>query len=125
MNISGGRSLSLFEVQEAAGIVASASDDEFNMIFGSVINENLTDEIIVTVIATGFTEKTGGESLKEWTFEKEPFQITARMRSKSSRKTGNNQKKTSISQRFSGGGKKPAYGSINKKPLQGKGLLFQ
>jgi cell division protein FtsZ len=57
MNITGGHNLSLFEVQEAAEIVASASNEELNMIFGSVINENLTDEIIVTVIATGFTEQ--------------------------------------------------------------------
>ncbi|MFL6556642.1 MAG: cell division protein FtsZ [Bacillus sp. (in: firmicutes)] len=57
MNITGGNNLSLFEVQEAADIVASASHEELNMIFGSVINENLVDEIIVTVIATGFTEK--------------------------------------------------------------------
>jgi cell division protein FtsZ len=56
MNITGGMNLSLYEVQEAADIVASASDQEVNMIFGSVINENLKDEIIVTVIATGFRE---------------------------------------------------------------------
>jgi cell division protein FtsZ len=57
MNITGGSNLSLFEVQEAASIVASASDDELNMIFGSVINENLNDQILVTVIATGFKEQ--------------------------------------------------------------------
>ncbi|AZU61439.1 cell division protein FtsZ [Neobacillus mesonae] len=57
MNISGGTNLSLYEVQEAADIVASASDQEVNMIFGSVINEDLKDEIIVTVIATGFNEE--------------------------------------------------------------------
>src|SRR3954453_19652635 len=56
MNITGGSNLSLYEVQEAADIVASASDQEGNMIFGSVINENLKDEIVVTVIATGFSE---------------------------------------------------------------------
>ncbi|MFJ7747181.1 cell division protein FtsZ [Peribacillus sp. NPDC097295] len=56
LNITGGTNLSLFEVQEAADIVATASDQEVNMIFGSVINENLKDEIVVTVIATGFTE---------------------------------------------------------------------
>ncbi|MFC5463848.1 cell division protein FtsZ [Lederbergia graminis] len=56
MNISGGTNLSLYEVQEAADIVASASDQEVNMIFGSVINENLKDEIVVTVIATGFND---------------------------------------------------------------------
>ncbi|MBE3568670.1 MAG: cell division protein FtsZ [Bacillales bacterium] len=58
MNITGGTNLSLYEVQEAADIVASASDQEVNMIFGSVINENLKDEIVVTVIATGFKEDT-------------------------------------------------------------------
>ncbi|MBI0581281.1 cell division protein FtsZ [Neobacillus cucumis] len=57
MNITGGNNLSLFEVQEAADIVADASHEELNMIFGSVINENLQDEIIVTVIATGFNEE--------------------------------------------------------------------
>lgn len=56
LNITGGTNLSLYEVNEAADIVASASDPEVNMIFGSVINENLKDEIIVTVIATGFEE---------------------------------------------------------------------
>ncbi|QOR68479.1 cell division protein FtsZ [Cytobacillus suaedae] len=56
MNITGGTNLSLYEVQEAADIVASASDEEVNMIFGSVINENLKDEILVTVIATGFND---------------------------------------------------------------------
>jgi cell division protein FtsZ len=57
MNITGGTNLSLYEVQEAADIVATASDQEVNMIFGSVINENLKDEIVVTVIATGFKEE--------------------------------------------------------------------
>ncbi len=56
MNITGGTNLSLFEVQEAADIVATASSEEVNMIFGSVINEDLKDEIVVTVIATGFKE---------------------------------------------------------------------
>ncbi|WP_412759189.1 cell division protein FtsZ [Neobacillus mesonae] len=57
MNITGGTNLSLFEVQEAADIVASAADKDLNMIFGSIINENLKDEIMITVIATGFTAK--------------------------------------------------------------------
>lgn len=57
MNISGGANLSLYEVNEAADIVSSASDQDVNMIFGSVINEDLKEEIVVTVIATGFDEK--------------------------------------------------------------------
>ncbi|HLR16118.1 MAG TPA: cell division protein FtsZ [Bacillota bacterium] len=56
MNITGGMNLSLFEVQEAADLVTSAADNEVNVIFGSVINDDLEDEIIVTVIATGFDE---------------------------------------------------------------------
>jgi len=57
MNITGGRNLSLFEVQEAADMVSNASHEDLNMIFGSVINDQLKDEIIVTVIATGFIEQ--------------------------------------------------------------------
>ncbi|WP_405102376.1 cell division protein FtsZ [Oceanobacillus sp. FSL H7-0719] len=56
MNITGGTNLSLYEVQEAADLVTNAADEEVNVIFGSVINENLNDEIVVTVIATGFDE---------------------------------------------------------------------
>jgi cell division protein FtsZ len=57
MNITGSSNLSLFEVQEAATIVASTTDQELNMIFGSIINESLEDEIMITVIATGFDHK--------------------------------------------------------------------
>lgn len=56
MNITGGSNLSLYEVQEAADIVTSAADQEVNVIFGSVINEELKEDIVVTVIATGFDE---------------------------------------------------------------------
>jgi cell division protein FtsZ len=57
MNITGGKDLSLYEVQEAADLVASAADKELNMIFGSIINENFKNEIMITVIATGFADK--------------------------------------------------------------------
>ncbi|MFP5112052.1 cell division protein FtsZ [Bacillaceae bacterium C204] len=57
MNITGGKDLSLYEVQEAADLVASAADKELNMIFGSIINENFKNEIMITVIATGFVDK--------------------------------------------------------------------
>ncbi|MDQ0219465.1 cell division protein FtsZ [Peribacillus cavernae] len=57
LNITSGSNLSLFEVQEAADIVASSSDQELNMIFGSVINKNLKNEFMVTVIATGFNDQ--------------------------------------------------------------------
>ncbi|MCZ4150957.1 cell division protein FtsZ, partial [Escherichia coli] len=48
--------LSLYEVNEAAEIVTAASDPEVNMIFGAIIDENLKEEIKVTVIATGFED---------------------------------------------------------------------
>jgi cell division protein FtsZ len=54
LNITGGASLGLFEVNEAAEIIAQAADPEANIIFGAVIDETLEDEVRVTVIATGF-----------------------------------------------------------------------
>ena len=53
-NISGGSNLTLFEINEAAEIVHQAADVEANIIFGANIDENLNDEVRVTVIATGF-----------------------------------------------------------------------
>ena len=58
INITGGVNLTLFEAEQAAEVVRSASNTDINTIFGSVINENLNDEVIVTVIATGFDKNT-------------------------------------------------------------------
>lgn len=54
LNITGGSGLGLFEVNEAAEIISQAADPEANIIFGAVIDENMGDEVRVTVIATGF-----------------------------------------------------------------------
>jgi cell division protein FtsZ len=54
LNITGGRDLGLFEVNEAAEIISSASAADSNIIFGAVIDEGMGDEVRVTVIATGF-----------------------------------------------------------------------
>lgn len=54
INVTGGVNLTLFEAEQAAEVVRAASNNDINTIFGAVINENLTDEVIVTVIATGF-----------------------------------------------------------------------
>ncbi|MGA2007491.1 MAG: cell division protein FtsZ [Solirubrobacteraceae bacterium] len=54
LNITGGRNLGLFEVNEAAEIVQAAAERDANIIFGAVIDEQLEDEISVTVIGTGF-----------------------------------------------------------------------
>ncbi len=60
LNITGGKELGLFEVNEAAEIVSSAADQNANIIFGAVIDEGLGEEVRVTVIATGFDRGTRG-----------------------------------------------------------------
>lgn len=75
MNITGGNNLSLYEVNEAADIVMRASHAEVNMIFGAVINEDLKDEIRVTVIATGFDS-----SKKETASTNNPFGAATQVR---------------------------------------------
>jgi cell division protein FtsZ len=54
LNITGGRDIGLFEINEAAEVVQGAADSNANIIFGSVIDEEMGDEVRVTVIATGF-----------------------------------------------------------------------
>lgn len=57
LNISGGPDLGLYEVHEAAEIIAKAADQDANIIFGAVIDESLGDQVKVTVIAAGFDKK--------------------------------------------------------------------
>jgi cell division protein FtsZ len=54
INITGGPTLSLHEVNEAATLVQEEADDDANIIFGAVIDEHMGDEVRITVIATGF-----------------------------------------------------------------------
>ena len=54
LNITGGRDLSLHEVNEASKVVTEAAGEEANIIFGAVIDPALDGEIVVTVVATGF-----------------------------------------------------------------------
>jgi len=54
INITGGPDLAMTEVIEASSIIHEIADDEANIIFGSVIREDIEDEVHVTVIATGF-----------------------------------------------------------------------
>jgi cell division protein FtsZ len=56
INITGGPDLCLHEVNEAASLIQEEAHDDANIIFGSVIDETMTDEIRITVIATGFGE---------------------------------------------------------------------
>lgn len=79
LNITGGSQLGLFEVNEAAELVAGAADPDVNLIFGAVIDENLQDDIKITVIATGF------ESIKN-----QPLDEVAATINRSNKKTSSN-----------------------------------
>jgi len=55
-NVTGGKDLGMYEVDEAAKIITKSVDSDAKIIFGSVIDDSLSDEIRITVIATGFDE---------------------------------------------------------------------
>jgi len=57
LSITGGRDLSLFEVNEAAKAVAEAAHPDANIIFGAMVDEKLQDEVWVTVVATGYGDR--------------------------------------------------------------------
>ena len=57
-NVTGGPELTLFEVNEAAAIIKETAHPDVNLIFGAVVDPNMSDEVRITVIATGF-ERTG------------------------------------------------------------------
>ncbi|MBR4618469.1 MAG: cell division protein FtsZ [Bacilli bacterium] len=65
INITGGVNLTLFEAEQAAEVVRAAAGNDINTIFGAVINENLTDEVIVTVIATGFDKRARQKTIEK------------------------------------------------------------
>jgi cell division protein FtsZ len=56
-NIAGGRNLTLFEVNDAADIIRRAVDPESNIVFGVAIDPNMEKEVRLTLIATGFVNK--------------------------------------------------------------------
>jgi cell division protein FtsZ len=62
VNITGGPDLTLSEVNEACSLVHDAADPDANIIFGSVIDPNMTEEVRITVIATGFQSRVAVES---------------------------------------------------------------
>jgi cell division protein FtsZ len=62
INVSGGSDLGLFEVNEAADIIAKAAHPDANIIYGMVVDDQLGDEVRVTVIASGFDRWEGGRA---------------------------------------------------------------
>ncbi len=63
VNVTGGKNLTLFEIEDAVETVREAANADVNIIFGAIKNENLSEEVIVTVIATGFDEDSNAEAL--------------------------------------------------------------
>ncbi len=64
INITGGATLSLHEVNEAATLIQEEADDDANIIFGAVIDEKMGDEVRITVIATGFGSQDRGREAR-------------------------------------------------------------
>jgi cell division protein FtsZ len=55
-NITGGPDMTMFEVDEAARIISQSADPDANIIFGAVVKEEMSEQVSVTVVATGFDE---------------------------------------------------------------------
>lgn len=65
LNITGGPDLTLFEAQDASEIVSTDAGEDVNIIFGTAINPNLGDEVVVTVIATGIDDEAEAAASKQ------------------------------------------------------------
>lgn len=91
LNIAGGYDLTLFEAQDAADIVSAASTSDVNIIFGTTINENLGDEVVVTVIATGIKDRDLQASRQANLREDRPAQTQRPAQSQSSTQQANEQ----------------------------------
>lgn len=71
-NITGGPDLGMYEIDEAAKAITEAADPDANIIFGSIIDEAMSGEVKITVIATGFNNEEKKKKQKEETvYEKE------------------------------------------------------
>jgi cell division protein FtsZ len=77
LNITGGSDIGLFEVNEAAEVVTGAADQNANVIFGAVIDDSLSEEVQVTVIATGFGGRGGRRARRRETATEAPLPATS------------------------------------------------
>jgi len=59
INVTGGPNLTLHDAHEAVSLIQKEAESDANIIFGTVVNEELGDEVRITVIATGFAEEDG------------------------------------------------------------------
>lgn len=76
-NVTGGNSLTLFEVNQAAAIIKETAHPDVNLIFGAVINPDMGEELRITVIATGFDRSTGIPAIRRPSIRVEPSPLTA------------------------------------------------
>ena len=89
LNITGGKNLSLHEISQAASIIYNEADENANIILGSVIDESMSDEVMVTIIATGFDEYNKSDDhaisddmqVKATVLDKEAVALNAEMQS--------------------------------------------
>jgi cell division protein FtsZ len=97
LNITGGPDMTLYEINEASSLIQSEAHEDANIIFGTVVDETMSEEIRVTVIATGFEDSTrGGKNLSNVAslggYKKENLNIPAFMRKDKSLETMNSVK---------------------------------
>jgi len=97
LNITGGPDMTLYEINEASSLIQSEAHEDANIIFGTVVDETMSEEIRVTVIATGFEDNTkGGKNLSPPSpyggYKKENLSIPAFMRKDKSLDTMNSVK---------------------------------
>ncbi|HPJ96875.1 MAG TPA: cell division protein FtsZ [Syntrophales bacterium] len=97
LNITGGPDMTLHEINEASSLIQSEAHEDANIIFGTVVDETMSEEIRVTVIATGFEDTgRGGKNLSNVTpltgYRKENLNIPAFIRKDKSLETMNSVK---------------------------------
>ncbi|MEO7732377.1 MAG: cell division protein FtsZ [Kofleriaceae bacterium] len=77
INITGGPDLTLHEVNEASSLIQQAAHEDANIIFGSVIDPNLSEEVRITVIATGFNNAAKTEMIVPHTTNRHTMAVTS------------------------------------------------
>lgn len=77
VNITGGDTLGLMEINEAISLIQNAADGEANIIFGAVIDKNLGDEMHITVVATGFDQEADRDAAVAEAYVTEPVHLVA------------------------------------------------
>jgi cell division protein FtsZ len=78
LSITGGRDMSLWEVNEAAKAVAEAAHPDANIIFGAMVDENVVDQVWVTVVATGYGDQPLQRASASGSRSSEPTSVAAR-----------------------------------------------